>query len=152
MNKFYPVGVVVVVALFVIAVVSGGSRITHFISIASLVLVTVPAAVMALSASSLGEMGRAFKAAFAGTSPSRAELLKAQSFFEAVGRMVIASGIVGFVTGAVVLLANLGGDPTIIGAGTAVALLTVLYAAILDILVPVPFRLAIRRKLAELDG
>lgn len=152
MNKFYPFAVVIVLAMFVVVVMTAGTSILHFVSGASLVFVVLPPLAISLATFSLRELGRCFTAAYRSTSASRSDLVAARACFAALGRYLIATGIVGFLLGAVVLLANLGGDPSVIGAGTAIALLTVLYAIILDILVAVPFGVAVKRKLAEIDS
>lgn len=151
MSRFYPFAVIITLAVFVVMTLTTGGAFVHFASIQSLILVVVPTLALSLANFSLRDLGRCFSVGFTKGGADRAELLGARAYFDALGKYLIVSGFIGFFTGVVVLLANLGGDPTIIGSGTAVALLTVLYAMIFYILVPVPFGVGIRRRIAELE-
>jgi flagellar motor component MotA len=152
MNRFYPFAVVITIAVFVVTVLATGATFTHFLSLPALIVVVVPTLAMSLANFSLAGLGRCFSIGFRKGPADRSALLAAKAYFEAVGRYLVVSGALGLLIGVIVLLAYLGGDPSVIGAGTAVALLTVLYAVLLYILVPVPFGVGIRRKLAEIDG
>lgn len=151
MSRFYPFAVVIALAVFVVTTLTTGGAFIHFASIQSLILVLVPTLALSLANFSLRDLGRCFSVGFTRGPVDRSELLGARAYFDALGKYLITSGFIGFFTGVIVLLSNLGGDPTVIGSGTAVALLTVLYAMVIYILVPVPFGVGIRRKLAELD-
>lgn len=151
MTRFYPFAVLVTIAVFIVAILTTGGAFVHFASIPSLILVLVPALAMSLANYSLAGLGRCFAVGFRGGATGRRELLEARAYFTALGKYLIVSGLVGFLLGAVIMLSNLGGDPSVIGAGTAVALLTVLYAIVFYILIPVPFVTGIQRKLAQLE-
>ncbi|MFW5743081.1 MAG: hypothetical protein ACOC6J_07655 [Spirochaetota bacterium] len=151
MSRFYPFAVIVTLAVFVVMTLTTGGAFIHFASVQSLILVVVPTLALSLANFSLGELGRCFSVGFTRGPADRTELLGARAYFDALGKYLIVSGFIGFFTGAIILLANLGGDPSVIGSGTAVALLTVLYAMIFYILVPVPFGVGVRKKLAELE-
>lgn len=152
MKRFYFIAVLAALVIFVVTILTTGGTnpLVQFLSVPSFLIVVLPAFALSLSNFSLRELGRCYSVAF-GTDGTRDELLSARSYFGALGTYVMISGILGFFIGAIVLLVNLGGDPSVIGAGTAVALLTVVYAAFFYMIVPVPFRVGLDRRLAELQ-
>ncbi|MFW5744249.1 MAG: hypothetical protein ACOC2D_13315 [Spirochaetota bacterium] len=152
MKKFYFLAVLATVAVFLVAILTTGGTnpLLQFLSVPSFLIVVLPAFALSLANFSLRELGRCFSVAF-GQGGRRDELVSARSYFGALGKYLMISGIIGFFTGAIVLLVNLGGDPSVIGAGTAVSLLTVVYAAFFYMIVPVPFRVGLDRRLAELE-
>ena len=150
MNRFYPVSLVLALAIVVVTMIGAGGRITFFLNLPSFLLVVVPAIVLSLGNYSLSEIGRCFAVGFRRAQGSRDELLAAKAFFAAVGRYIIASGILGMLVGIITMLALLG-DDTGVGRGTAVALITALYALILYMIFAVPFQTGIERRLADLE-
>jgi len=150
MTRFYPAAVVLLIAIFAVAILVTGGTLLLFISTEALVLVLAPSVVLALGTHSLREIGRCF-VRFPGTEADRHDLEVAEVLFRALGRYLIGSGIAGFLLGAIVMLANLYGDASTIGRGTAVALLSVFYAILFTIAVPVPCVAGIRRRLAALE-
>ena len=152
MTKFYPFAVLIVLAGFLVTIVTAGGSIQQFLSLPALLLVVLPALVLSLATCSVGELGHCFAIVFRRSRASRTDLLHARGLFRAIARYFIASGVFGFILGTIVLLSNLNGDPTVIGAGTALALLTILYSIGLYLVVPVPYLTAIGRKLADLNA
>jgi len=151
MTRFYPVAVVLLIAIFAVAILATGGTLLLFISTEALLLVLAPSLVLALGTHNLREIGRCFAIGFPGSVPDRHDLEVAEAFFRALGRYLTGSGVAGFLLGAIVMLANLYGDASTIGTGTAVALLTVFYAILLVIAVPVPYLAGIRRRQADLE-
>jgi flagellar motor component MotA len=132
------------------AVLTSGGSVLHMLNWPSFVMVLVTALILALGNFRVAEMGGYFSMGMRRDRVSRREALDALAFFDALGRYVITSGILGTLIGAIVMLANLG-DVTRLGSGAALALITILYALIILIGVVVPFRTGVRRKLAELE-
>jgi flagellar motor component MotA len=153
MKKFYGVGVILVLAMYVAAILSGGGEkpLLTFLSLPSLVLAVLPAVLLSLATHGVRGTGRMFSVTGEKKAVSGVELQQAVAYFKTLGGYIIASGVLGFLLGFVILLANLGGDPAIIGAGTAVGLLSVVYAVGLYMVVVLPFRLAAQSKLATAD-
>ena len=149
MKKFYPISLGLFLGILVVAIIASGGMIRGFLSVASVVLVVVPPIVLALGSYSVGELLRCFAVGFS-DAPSREELLVAETLFDALGRYLIVSGILGFFIGGIVMLSTLG-DETRVASGTALALVTVLYALVFYVAIAVPFRAGIRRKLAQLS-
>lgn len=148
MTKFYPISLVLLAALLVGTVFSAGGDIMLFLNLPSFFLVVLPGVLMALGNFSLRDIGHHFAVGFRSSGARQDELLKAQAFFGSLGRYILVSGFLGLLTGLIIMLANLGDDSTV-GAGTAIALITVVYALFLFMGVVVPFQTGIKKKLAE---
>jgi flagellar motor component MotA len=150
MTKFYPVSLIVFLAVMAGAIVTSGGSVLLVLNWPSFLMVVVTAVILALGNFRLSEMGRYFRLGARREPVSRREAMDAISFFDALTRYIIIAGILGTLTGTIVMLANLG-DVTRLGSGAALALITILYALIIHIGVVVPFRTGARRKLAELE-
>ncbi len=70
-----------------------------------------------------------------------------QNTFELIGRVAPAFGLIGTIIGLIAMLGNIGGDPTSIGRGMQVALITTFYGAILANFIFIP----IANRLKEID-
>lgn len=70
-----------------------------------------------------------------------------QNAFELIGRVAPAFGLIGTIIGLIALLGNIGGDPTAIGRGMQVALITTFYGAIMANFIFIP----IANRLKEVD-
>lgn len=147
MKRSYPVLLVVFLGLWTAAILMAGGRITVFVSVPALAVVVAVSLVMLLGSFSFREIGRCFAVAYGDSPESRDDLEVALAFFEAAERYLIVSGVLGFFVGAVTMLANLT-DASTMGSGTALALLTVVYGLMLYIGLVVPFKAAVKRKLA----
>ena len=151
MNKFYPVSVILVLAIFAGAIVTAGGVFGMFISIPSLVVVLLTSFVLSLASSKPAQLGRHFSIGFRSGPQDAADLKKALAYFDALGRYLLVSGLIGTTIGAISILGALNEVETI-GRGTALALTTIFYGAILWMLVVVPFRTGLRNKLAEVGA
>jgi flagellar motor component MotA len=148
MSRFYPVSVVLTLAVFVAGALLAGGQIGFFLSGPSLAVVLIASLFLSLSSSSPAEIGRHFAVGFKRGEQDPAELERALFYFDALGRYLVVSGLIGTVIGAIAILGN-PGDVTTLGRGTALALTTLLYGALLWLTVVVPFRTGIRNKLSE---
>jgi flagellar motor component MotA len=147
MKKVYPVSIVVFVGMVVAGIVLAGSSLGVFISLGSFIIVVgLPAAVI-FATHSPGEVGRAFAAPSRSDSP--AELKASAVFFSAMQRYLLWSGFLATMIGVITLLAYLG-ETASVGRGAALALLTVFYSVVLNLVVALPFRHAAEKRLAEL--
>ncbi len=148
MSKFYPVSVLLALALFAVAISMAGGVFGMFISIPSLVVVLVTSFVLSLASSNPAQLGRHFAIGFRSGPQDTADLKRALAYFDALGRYLIVSGLVGTTIGAISILGTLN-DVETIGRGTALALTTLFYGVLLWMLIVVPFRTGLRNKLAE---
>jgi flagellar motor component MotA len=129
--------------LFLAAIAMEGD-IWSFVNAPSLLIVLGATFCLSLAHHTPDELLAAFKAAF-GREAMNAEQSMAQMAVLSTVRMIaIASGVVGFLIGVVLMLQNLD-DPKQIGPAMAVSLLTLFYAMILSecVLGPLSNRVAI---------
>ena len=70
---------------------------------------------------------------------------QAVKYFKNMGAYTLAAGLFGFLTGMIAVLADIS-DTAKIGPNLAVALITMLYAVILNMVVFIPFRMILERK------
>ena len=146
MNRFYPFGVLIFLGMIAFAVGINGPYFGVFLNIPSLIMVLGLPAALLFATHSPREMRAAFRAAY--RSEDAAELRASISFFVAMQRYLLWSGFLATMLGVIVLLAVLG-DETMIGAGAALALITVLYSLILNLGIALPFRHACEKRLAR---
>ena len=154
MRRWYFAGVVLVLGLIAASVRMAGGRLTVFVSLGAFALVVLPAVLMSLANFSFVEIGDAFAAAFGsdgsrGGEAARARLERARIFHEALGRYIIGSGVLATFLGVIIMLANLNSEVATVGSGFAIALITVFYSLVLYVVLVVPFRAGIERRLAE---
>ncbi|MCX7040878.1 MAG: MotA/TolQ/ExbB proton channel family protein [Spirochaetes bacterium] len=150
MNRFYFIAVVLALCVLVIGMVFAAARIGYFVDYASLIMVIVPAAVLCLAAFPPRVIGRSFTVAFSRQTASEQELRQAAVFFASLQRCFLLSGAIGALIGIVTILAQLQEVAMAkLGQGFALLLITVLYALVLTLVLAVPFRAAVERRLAE---
>jgi flagellar motor component MotA len=129
-------------------VLLAGGRLSWFVNVPAIAVVVGITAVLLLSNYSFAEMGRCFRAAYRKSGLGHDEVEDALAFFEAMQRYVLVSGFVGFLLGLITMLSALK-DPSTMGSGTALALMTVLYGLILFIGLVVPFKTGLKRNLSR---
>ncbi|MBE3063471.1 MAG: MotA/TolQ/ExbB proton channel family protein [Acidobacteria bacterium] len=150
MNRFYFIAVVLALCVLVIGMVFAAARIDYFVDYASMIMVIVPAAVLCLAAFPPRVIGRSFTVAFSRQTASEQELRQAAVFFTSLQRCFLLSGAIGALIGIVTILAQLQEVAMAkLGQGFALLLITVLYALVLTLVLAVPFRAAVERRLAE---
>ena len=149
MTRFYPVAVIVVIVVFGAVVFAAGGSPATFVDPVSFLLVAVPTALLSGANYRLAEIGRFVLLALGARTGRRDELLKAKVFFEALARYLLTTGVIASFVAAVTILSNLSGEPERIAAGTAIALLSILYAMLLYLVICVPLRTGICTHLAE---
>jgi len=150
MNRFYFVAAALALCVLVIGMVFAAARIDYFLDYPSLIMVVVPAAVLCLAAFPPRVIGRSFTVAFSRQTASEQELRQAAVFFTSLQRCFLLSGAIGALIGIVTILAQLQEAAMAkLGQGFALLLITVLYALVLTLVLAVPFRAAVERRLAE---
>lgn len=148
MKRIYPVMFVLFLALVATGVLFAGARATLFLNLPSLLIVVLLSLVLSLCTFSPVEIGRAFALAFRRTEVDQSELRAAILYFRSLQWYLIVSGLIGFFIGLIAILAGLGTAKTV-GAGLAIALLTVFYSLLLAAVVAVPFRTGLERRLGS---
>ncbi len=126
-----------------------GSGVGSFLDIPSLLVVLVPALLMSLASYGLSEMGSYFALAFKKEGAAPVALEKGIHFFDTLQTYFKISAAIAFSMGLILILATLD-DLSKIGPYLAVAVISVLYACVLALLLTVPFRTALEKKMIEL--
>ena len=151
MTKRYFVLVVLSLAVVLGAIIMAKAKVLAFIDLPSVAVVVAPAVLMGFAAHSPRQIGRSYRVAFQSQRASREELGEAVAYFDGLALYVACGGGIGVTTGVVAMLLVLQ-DVASIGRGLALCLISALYAVLLIALVVVPFRTAIKRRLAALAG
>lgn len=152
MRKFFIVSVILFVALCLGAIVASGGNITFFLNLPSLIIVAGITFVMLLSNHTLREMGSYFAAAFREGEGRAAPAVtkKGVDFFTSMRVYLILSGFVGALIGIITML-SLFEDVERVGFGAALSLMTIFYAVLLILLIALPFKHGLQRRLLELE-
>ena len=147
MKKFYPISLVLFLVFIAVAMILSGPGFGVYLSVSSLIIVVGLPLVILLATHSPREMSSAFRAAYQSSDP--VELRASVVFFSAMQRYLLWSGVLATMVGVVAMLSVLG-EKSSVGAGAALALLTVFYSIILNLTVALPFRHAAEKRLAHM--
>ncbi len=136
-------------ALFLIwgATVLSGTSLEVYINIPSLFMVIGLSGVLAVFSWDLKTIGQCFKAVFSPAATAQ-EMELGVVFFSTLTTYFFLSAAVATGTGVIAILTNLS-DSMAVGQVVALALLSTYYSLILTLLVTLPFRSALRKKLIE---
>ncbi len=146
MNKVrYFIGLLVFIAIFSLLVYGAGGNLFILLDVLSIVITAVLTIVLLRTGWTFREMGKAFSAAF-DEREDKPSLSVADAFFTAMGRYQNLSAVLGTVTGVIITMRYLT-DKTQLGPNLALALLSILYAVLLQLAVVVPMRAMIQKKL-----
>jgi hypothetical protein len=159
MSKSYVLVVVLTLALLVALLAFSGAPLLAFVDLPSLGIVVAPAILMGFAGHSPREIAGAFRVAFARQGATRKELEEAEAYFDGLARYLVCGGLLGIVVGAVSMLLAASGlgvaaqeferqVTSAVGKGVALCLLSLFYTLVLIVLVALPFRTAIRKRLA----
>jgi flagellar motor component MotA len=134
------------VSLGIGAILAGISPLV-FLSLPAFVMTALAAAVISLAAYGPSEIAAAFRAAFAEGAES-AEARKGAAFFVSFQRILLASTVASILIAVIALLSKVN-DLSKIGASLAIAVISPLYAALVLMLVVLPLRAALEKRLAS---
>ncbi|TFG60121.1 MAG: hypothetical protein E4H36_12605 [Spirochaetales bacterium] len=151
MNKTYFLFAVIALGVLGLGIVFAGAGFLTYIDWASALVILFTTAALLVCSFRLREIGSYFAAAFRGRGADTSTLKKGIGFFLAMQRYLIISAVLATMIGIIALLSVLG-DPTYVSKGLALALLSILYAVTLILVVALPFRTSLERKLAEAEG
>lgn len=150
MNKSYFIFLFVALGVLCSGIVFAGARFATYVDVPSMMIVILITASLLVSSFRLKEIGSFFAGAFRERTADIPTLKKGICFFTAMQRYLIISAVIGTMIGVIAMLSILG-EPRAIGSGLGLALLTILYAVVLILVVAVPFRTSLARKLAEAE-
>ncbi len=139
-----------VVLVFSVTVVFCGANFATFFDLPSMILVPVAPLLFMILSYGWKDTRQAFRAPFMAGATKR-DLRITASFFKSFGNAIWCFGALGSATGLITLLAYLT-DKTKVGPNAAVALITMLYAALFNAALTLPFLANARRRLADLEG
>ena len=148
MNKSFFIFIIVVLGVFCLGIVFAGASFLSYVDLASFFIVIVVTAALLVSTFKFREIGSYFKAAFNGSHAEPSTVKAGIVFFAAMQRYLILSAVVANLIGLIAILSTLG-EPKQIGLGLALSLLTIFYAVIFILVLALPFRTSLERKLAE---
>jgi len=138
------VGFVTGFGLLACGILLGGS-LASFFNIPSILIVVGCALAFTVSAHSLADIGQTMRAASGSAPISAVDFHRHDAVLETLSNTSIAAGLIGTLIGLVQMLSKMD-DPTAIGPAFAVALLTLLYGAVLSGFVFTPMRGRLRRR------
>ncbi|MFP4562738.1 MAG: MotA/TolQ/ExbB proton channel family protein [Spirochaetia bacterium] len=152
MKKGYFFSIIIFLVLIVAAVITSGGKMGYFLNLPSFLMVTLITLTLLRGSFSFREMGKYFKIAFEDSIEApRGEIKNGIQFFRIMQIYLIVSGFLGTVIGAMAMLSALEMSVRV-GFGASLALLTLLYGIIFTLLIPVPFRSGLEKRLNKLDG
>jgi hypothetical protein len=155
MKKTFIVYAVVTAGIFVLGVIIAQGDLLSLVDAPSLALVLGPAILMLLSHFGPKEFINAFKTAMAKSNAGERELKNALLFFSTAQTLIIASTIAAIFLGIVMVLTAVwkgyAHSAKTLGGWMAVDLISILYAAMLMIVITIPFKSAVRKKMNDLN-
>ena len=151
MRYLYFISIILVFICILVAIISARSQILYFVHHISAILVLLPSAFLVLASYSFGEIGQAFTSAFKKRDSTPTELKNGLLFFKSLQTYLILSAVIATLIGFMSMLVDLK-DKNLLASGIAVSLLSILYSLVLMMIITVPFRTGITKKLNELEG
>ena len=152
MKRLYFLMLALVVGIICLAiVVSARTRILYFIHAPSTMLVVLTSLLLTLSSFSPSEIADSFCLGFKKDGTDPAKLRKGILFFDTLRNYVILSGLTGVFIGLIAMLAEIN-DTSKIGLAMSMTLLAFLYAVVFLLIVVVPFRTGLKKRLDEVSN
>lgn len=148
MRKMYVVGAVLFIALFFGAIITSGSVPKYYLNIPSFIMVAGTTFVLLLMNFSVREMGRCFAAGFRKEDANLEDLKKGFIFFQTMQVYLLLSGFLGTMVGAIAMLVHLK-DSSRVTFGAALSLTTLVYGFVFLMLVALPFKTGIKKRIVE---
>ena len=148
MRKMYVVGAVLFIALIFGAIITSGSVPKYYLNIPSFIMVTGITFVLLLMNFSVREMGRSFAVGFRKKDANLEDLKRGFIFFQTMQFYLLLAGFLGTMIGAMAMLVHLK-DSTRVTSGAALSLMTFLYGFVFLMLVAIPFKTGIKKRIVE---
>lgn len=125
-----------------------GLSVKYFLNLITFGIIILIPVILSLSSYSPAEIKESFSIAFQKKENTKSRYEKALNYFKALNKYLAGAAVIGILIAFVAVLTNYE-DKKNFGLGLSVSLLIILYAAVLIILIVVPFTTALRKKLAE---
>ncbi len=153
MNRLYPLFILLTLGVWVLGILFARGSLLIFISPPALMIVVTPPIAMALACFTPVEILKSFKLAFNNERLPITDYKNARLLFNSLERYFIASGVVGFLLGLVLMLisSEFTTDVERFGRGMATSLLSILYAALFCIIITIPFRNSLQKKINTME-
>ncbi len=148
MKKTYPIYVAMVLGIFYITVFIVQGNVLSFIDPASFMIVHIPLLLILLTSYSPSEMIQSFKTAMHFNQSSLTELKTAYLLFDTALVLLYKIAVLATLFGVIVMIAStLEWTAEHFALGFSVAILSVVYALFTGVLVIIPFKMAIKKKM-----
>ena len=138
----YIISILVFFSCIVLTIFSSGGTVLPYIDIPSLIIVGIFPFLFISIVFGFKEMASAFKISFK-KEPERDKLIKAINFFKAYCKATWISGFIAMLIGVIAMLIWLE-DKTKLGPNMAVALISLLYCGIINVVIIIPFTVYIK--------
>jgi flagellar motor component MotA len=144
----YLLSLVILGAGIVLGVISsGGGSILTFVDYASLIVIGIVPFLIASLLNGFGNMVSAFSVLLK-KETEKGKLLSAYHFFRSYGKITWSIGIIMVIIGTILTLANLE-NVAELGPKLALAFCSIFYAAIINIVIVIPFTIFVKQKIKE---
>jgi len=153
MKKGYLIYLMSALAIIALAIVFARGDFLPFFDAPCIMLVFAPTVLMLLSHYSPSEIVHVFRTAMKGSESDRDELMDAYNFFDEAQRLMYTIALLAFILGvALMLLSYSDKNPQMItgeqfSRGLVTSVICIIYAMITVMLVTIPFKGAIQRKI-----
>lgn len=148
--------IVAIVALLGLGIWLSGVPLEEYLSLDSLIVITVAPLAMLLVGTPFGRVRTAFRTALAPHAADAATLAVAATVLRGLGRLVTITAAISVVTAAIAMLSSIRpdapGSVRWLGAGSATALITPYYALILQAVCVQPLRIRLEWHIATTAG
>jgi len=152
MRKFYNLSFIIFMGLlFLTAWVSMGIRgVSIYLDVLSIMLVLLCSIILLMANFSLSDIRKYFVIGFNKDTALPSDLKNGILFFSSLQKYLILSGVLGSVMGLIAILSMLE-EPQVVGQSLALALITALYAIILSMVIAIPFKTGLQKRLNEIS-
>jgi flagellar motor component MotA len=150
MKKTYPVYLILTLIIFALGIWMARGSYGLFFDPPSIMIVFLPVILMLLTCNTPAEILNAFKVAMNDSEADEKELKKALSLMEIIQSLTYKIAILAFIFGFVLMMAS-GWKIEEYGKGFATAILGIVYALFAVIMITLPFKMALKKKLIEIE-
>ena len=153
MKRSYLIYAPLALSVFICGIFIAGGKLAIFWDPPSVMIVFLPSLFLLLGVFGPRGIVDAFKFAFEGTAAVRVDIEKGIAFFAMAGRIFLLSGIMGTLMGILMTLFGFSQVQTIpVALYIVVAFNTMCYSVLMLLIVIVPFKTALEKRLAEMSA
>ena len=144
------ISVIIILSGLVLFVLLDLNSIWLFLDLPSFILVGLFPFLFASTLIGFKKMKSAFSI-LRNNKPEKGTLMQALYFFDMYGKVTWITGLVFLIIGVIGLLANLE-DTAALGANLALALICPLYSGLINLVIVIPYKITIKRKVMEMEN